>query len=86
MKKTMRKGLLSILSCLSDSVEKKGKPSDPQTFMLAVLTSQIAYIREDVSINSSLGLTIHLVTHSFDRAFSRRRSIYHSITGRSVIV
>ena len=55
MKKTMRKGLLSILSCLSDSVEKKGKPSDPQTFMLAVLTSQIAYIREDVSRNSSLG-------------------------------
>jgi len=27
MKKTMRKGLLSILSCLSDSVEKKGQPS-----------------------------------------------------------
>ncbi|PPR95783.1 hypothetical protein GOBAR_AA24893 [Gossypium barbadense] len=24
-----------------DSVEKKGKPSDPQTFMLAVLTSQM---------------------------------------------
>ena len=25
----------------------------------------------------SLGLTIHLVTHSFGRAFFRRRSIYH---------
>lgn len=43
MKKKMRKGLLSILSCLSDSVEKKGQPSDPKTFMLAVLTSRIAY-------------------------------------------